>query len=96
MINEPACLLKPSISVFDMLCCLTEMVQIDNNQLGGTVPDEVCALRKENLNSEIPDVVELLKADCSPDSGTNLPFIHCDCCSVCCDHTTNQCINLEA
>ncbi len=95
MINEPAYLLKPSIHVFDTLSFQTEMVQIDGNQLGGTVPKEVCALTTKNLNSEIPDVIEFLKADCSNDNGTNLPFIHCDCCSVCCDHTTTQCINLK-
>ncbi|KAL7478333.1 hypothetical protein ACHAW6_004102 [Cyclotella cf. meneghiniana] len=76
-------------------CQKLEMVQIDGNQLGGTVPKEVCALTTKNLNSEIPDVIEFLKADCSNDNGTNLPFIHCDCCSVCCDHTTTQCINLK-
>eukprot|EP00804_Cyclotella_cryptica_P003742 CCRYP_008909-RA/>CCRYP_008909-RA protein AED:0.31 eAED:0.06 QI:0/1/0.6/1/1/1/5/0/1068 len=77
-------------------CEKLEWVQIDHNQIGGTVPEEVCALKNKNLYSENPESDEYLKADCLPNNETSLAFIQCDCCSVCCDHATNQCINYEA
>jgi len=66
------------------------MLHIENTNLNGTVPDEVCMLTKIDLNS-LNDEVEIFKADCAHDNETGVPFITCTCCDTCCDHITHNC-----
>jgi hypothetical protein len=87
---------KPFHSLPDSPITITvEWVQFQDNQINGTVPNEVCLLRSKNLYNE-DENIEVLKADCCAGSATNEPFIKCECCHTCCDHTTpGQCQNLE-
>lgn len=82
----------------------TAVLRIHKTDITGTVPVEVCELREKKLYSEVGGV---FYADCSPntvsitgcDPTTGLckedPFIVCDCCTDCCDHTTEVCIALD-
>jgi hypothetical protein len=88
IILERSHVLTLSLKIF------VEWVQFHDNQINGTVPDEVCSLRSKNLHHQ-DENIEVLKADCCAGSATNEPFIKCDCCHTCCDHTTGQCQNLE-
>lgn len=48
-------------------------------------------LRDKKLNSEDPNK-GVFYADCSLNNRTEEPYFSCDCCSDCCDHTTEICI----
>ena len=56
-------------------------------------PYKVCNLTNEKLNSDIR--YEFFKADCSwmttAQNMTTHPFLECDCCNTCCDHSTQDC-----
>ncbi|KAL7551210.1 hypothetical protein ACHAWF_014424 [Thalassiosira exigua] len=71
------------------LCEDLSILHIHKTDIEGSVPDEVCLLRDKSLNSES---VGVFYADCLPDSSMGEPFISCDCCTDCCDHTTQVCI----
>ncbi len=66
------------------LCNHLEVLSIDDTYIEGTIPDEVCLLTRGYNDLQI-------RADCSPDQATAVPFIICDCCENCCDHITHEC-----
>lgn len=66
------------------------VLHIHQTQIQGTVPDEVCLLRDQSLNSEANRGI--FYADCRPNNKTGAPYLECKCCSDCCDHTTKVCI----
>ncbi|KAL7546031.1 hypothetical protein ACHAWF_009377, partial [Thalassiosira exigua] len=72
------------------LCEKLEVLRVHRTNISGTMPHEICQLRDKNLNSETGQGV--LYADCRPNNRTGDPFLKCDCCSDCCDHTTGVCI----
>mmetsp|Transcript_4978 Transcript_4978/g.10240 ORF Transcript_4978/g.10240 Transcript_4978/m.10240 type:complete len:122 (+) Transcript_4978:740-1105(+) len=65
-----------------------EILLIENTNITGTLPQEVCALTAKNLFS-----IEYaaLRADCYSGDVNVAPFIECDCCDTCCDHVTHEC-----
>jgi len=57
-------------------------IELEGNQFSGSVPASLCKLKEEyNLVG--------IKADCL---GVE-PLIQCDCCDVCCDEQTGECID---
>jgi len=74
-------------------CVDLEFFHMDNTQIEGTMPQEVCDLTSKKLVG-IPDneYWEYFKSDCSPDAVTGEPFFECDCCNTCCDHKTQVCL----
>jgi hypothetical protein len=71
------------------LCEKLEMLRIHGTNIEGKMPVEICMLRDKSLNSAKAGA---LYADCRPNNRTGEPFLICDCCSDCCDHTTGVCI----
>ena len=67
-----------------------EILRIHRTNIAGKMPWEVCMLRNMNLNNE--EGTGVLYSDCRPNNKTGDPFLKCDCCSDCCDHTTGVCI----
>lgn len=73
------------------LCEKLEVVRVHRTDISGTMPLEVCKLRDLSLNSAT-GTTGVLYADCRPNDRTGDPFLKCDCCDNCCDHTTGVCI----
>lgn len=71
-------------------CTKLKVLRLHRTNLKGEMPREVCLLRDKDLNSE--EEVGVLYADCRPDNRTEEPWVQCSCCSDCCDHTTNVCV----
>ena len=71
------------------LCEKLEVLRVHRTNMNGTMPQEICLLRDKQLNSETMGV---LYSDCRPNNRTGDPFLKCDCCSDCCDHSTGVCI----
>lgn len=67
------------------------MLRIHKTYIEGSSPRELCMLRDKKLNSEDPNK-GVFYADCSLNNRTEEPYFSCDCCSDCCDHTTEVCI----
>ena len=59
---------------------------LHQNDLTGTMPGEVCALRG-------PTGITVLDADCGPTNGVGPALIECqlECCTACCDTITGFC-----
>ena len=72
------------------LCDSLQIMRIHRTNIEGTMPQEVCTLRDKFLNSESGTGV--LYSDCRPNNRTGNPFVKCECCSDCCDHTTGVCV----
>ena len=68
------------------LCEKLEVLRVHRTNIAGTMPQEICMLRDKKLNNE--DNTGVLYSDCRPNNRTKDPFLKCDCCSDCCDHTT--------
>ena len=66
------------------------VLHIHKTYIVGPAPRELCLLRDKKLNSETNRGV--FYADCRPNNRTGDPFFSCDCCSDCCDHTSQVCI----
>jgi len=66
---------------------------IHRTNIEGSAPLEVCALRDKELNSE-DNSEGVFYSDCGPNNITGDPFFNCDCCTDCCDHTTEVCLAL--
>jgi len=73
------------------MCEKLEMVRLHRTNIYGTMPREVCMLRDKNLYDESGSR-GILYADCSNNNRTNEPFLKCDCCTDCCDHTSQVCV----
>ncbi|KAL7463599.1 hypothetical protein ACHAXS_003955 [Conticribra weissflogii] len=73
------------------LCEKLEMVRLHRTNIYGTMPREVCMLRDKNLY-DASGSRGILYADCSNNNRTNEPFLKCDCCTDCCDHTSQVCV----
>lgn len=71
-------------------CTKLKVLRLHRTNLIGTMPRQICMLRDKNLNSE--NGVGVLYADCRPDNKTNPPRVECNCCSDCCDHSSNVCV----
>lgn len=72
----------------DLFICIvtcSELIQIQDNDIVGSAPAEVCALRDKRV----------FQADCSPEDG--VPFFDCDtdCCTTCCAHESRSCLGYE-
>jgi len=77
------------------LCEDLSLLRVHKTNIGGSVPKEVCLLRDKKLDRSQWQKyvgVGIFYADCRPNNNTQEPFIHCGCCSDCCDHTTKVCI----
>ena len=73
------------------LCKDLQVFRVHRTQISGTMPLEVCKLRDKMLN-DADGSTGVLYADCRPNDRYGDPFLKCDCCSDCCDHTTGVCI----
>lgn len=71
------------------LCEDLMMVRLHRTNIAGTMPMSICKLRDSTLFSNTNGV---LYADCRPNNRTGEPFVMCDCCSDCCDHTSQVCV----
>jgi hypothetical protein len=71
-------------------CTKLKVLRLHRTNLKGSMPREVCMLRDKALNSE--EGVGVLYADCRPNNRTGDPMVQCDCCTDCCDHTTDVCV----
>jgi hypothetical protein len=72
-----------------------EEIRLHHTQMTGTMPSEVCNLTAEKLNLDNAWSESYFQADCSNDNETSPPFLACECCSTCCDHTTMLCLNRD-
>ncbi|KAL7540243.1 hypothetical protein ACHAXR_009966 [Thalassiosira sp. AJA248-18] len=72
------------------LCENLSVFRVHRTNVAGSMPQEICILRDKYLNSETGTGV--LYSDCRPNNRTDEPFLKCECCSDCCDHTTGVCI----
>jgi len=72
------------------LCEDLSLLHIHKTNIAGSSPNELCLLRDKNLNSENDQGV--VYADCRPNNKTEDPFFACNCCTDCCDHTTQVCV----
>lgn len=72
------------------LCEKLEIVRVHRTNIGGSMPREVCQLRDKSLNSDTNTGV--LYSDCALDNSTSAPYMRCDCCTDCCDHTSGVCV----
>lgn len=75
------------------LCVDLEYLYIHNTNIGGTVPDEVCSLTEKSLS--YTEDYWAFSSDCLHGNVSTLPFIKCECCDVCCDHVSYQCVQLD-
>ena len=64
------------------------IVHIHKTNIEGRSPRELCALRDKELHG----TGGVFYSDCRPDNKTKDPYFRCDCCTDCCDHTTQVCI----
>ncbi len=71
------------------LCEDLIMVRLHQTNIAGTMPMSICKLRDSTLFSNTNGI---LYADCRPNNRTGEPFVICDCCSDCCDHTSQVCV----
>uniref|UniRef100_A0A7S2PFU2 Disease resistance R13L4/SHOC-2-like LRR domain-containing protein n=2 Tax=Skeletonema marinoi TaxID=267567 RepID=A0A7S2PFU2_9STRA len=71
-------------------CTKLKVLRLHRTELKGSMPREVCMLRDKDLNNE--NGVGVLYADCRPNNRTEEPRVQCDCCTDCCDYTTNVCV----
>jgi len=76
-------------------CIDLNNLRLQNTNLTGSVPPEVCALRDIKLNLDSSWTESFFWTDCSPDNETLPPYVVCECCSTCCDHTTKECLDLD-
>jgi hypothetical protein len=60
-----------------------ELAWLHSNLFGGSLPTEICALRPR---------LQFLQTDCFPDGSAPNP---CDCCTACCDRTTEICLVID-
>ena len=67
--------------------------QLHHNQINGTVPSEACGVTFWDDAQAYEDKV--LVADCLRDSTTGIPYVECDCCQICCDHSADECVLLN-
>jgi len=72
------------------LCEDLAIVRMHKTNIKGSAPIELCKLRDIKLNNDVG--TGIFYADCRPNNKTEDPFFECDCCSDCCDHTTEVCI----
>lgn len=70
------------------LCENLELLSLENTNIAGTIPQEVCKLTTDSIPQD-STALQIL-ADCSVGE-TSVPFITCDCCTICCDHITHFC-----
>merc|ERR1712194_725697 len=69
-------------------CEKLAIVHIHKTNIEGRSPRELCALRDKELHG----TGGVFYSDCRPDNKTKDPYFRCDCCTDCCDHTTQVCI----
>lgn len=82
------------------MCEKLEQLLIQGTRIQGSVPDEICSLRDKNLHehhnkytSYFGSLPPIFAADCSPEIS---PHFNCTCCTTCCHHETNHCVdNIE-
>jgi hypothetical protein len=74
------------------LCKELSRLHIHQTYINGVVPPEICLLRDEQL-FDTTGQVGVFYADCRPNNKTEDPFISCECCSDCCDHTSGVCVS---
>jgi Leucine-rich repeat (LRR) protein len=73
------------------LCKELSRLHVHQTFISGVVPGEICLLRDEELFDHTGQV-GVFYADCRPNNMTEDPFISCQCCSDCCDHTSGVCV----
>jgi hypothetical protein len=76
------------------LCDELSLLHIHQTNINGSIPREVCLLRDEKLNDDTGRI-GVFYADCRPNNKTEDPFIICECCSDCCDHTNGACVTYD-
>lgn len=69
-------------------------LHIHQTYIKGVVPMEICLLRDEQLFDETGQV-GVFYADCRPNNKTEDPYISCECCSDCCDHSLGVCNSVD-
>lgn len=69
-------------------CEKLAILHMHKTNIEGRSPKELCALRDVELHG----AGGVFYSDCRPNNRTREPFFRCDCCSDCCDHTTQVCI----
>lgn len=83
-------LITAALTFFVLLNSFIAILHIHQTGISGTVPDSVCLLRDQLLNTETG--TGIFYADCRPNNKTEDPWLSCSCCTDCCDHTTKVCI----
>lgn len=69
-------------------CEKLSILHIHKTNIEGRSPKELCELRDKELHG----AGGVFYSDCRPNNRTREPFFRCDCCTDCCDHTTQVCI----
>jgi len=70
------------------LCEKLSILHVHKTNFDGRSPRELCELRDKELHGQ----GGVFYSDCRPNNSTQDPFFRCDCCTDCCDHTTQVCI----
>jgi len=74
------------------LCEKLAVLHMHKTDIEGRSPKELCELRDKGLHRRDGTGQGVFYSDCRPNNKTQAPFFRCDCCSDCCDHTTQVCI----